>query len=141
MTTLKTSQFITSTTNTSEELKKAVIKQMQGIKSFAEDAQDIVDHGAAGGFSGFIYYSDTTKFYSKNRKSILSFARQQADDIGYSTVADMVAAFNCIDLKPHEIEYAFAYGEKSDDFTHLANGLAWFALEEVARDYVQWQHG
>ena len=141
MATLKISQFITSTSNTPEELKKAVIKQMLGIKSFAEDAQDIVDHGAAGGFTGFIYYSDTTKFYSKNRNLILSFAREQAEDIGYSTVADMVAAFNCIDLKPHEVEYVLAFGEKSDDFTHLANGLAWFALEEVARDYMQWRQG
>jgi len=131
-------QFTTSTTNTPEELKTAVINQMDGIEDFAEAAQDIVSYGAAGGFTGFIYYSDTIAFYTKNRKSILELARQQADECGYSTVADMVAAFNCTDLKPHQVEYVLTFGDESDDFTHVANGLAWYALEEVARDYVQW---
>jgi len=138
MATQKIARFITVNTNTPEALKAAAIDQMDGIESFAEDAQDIVDHGAAGGFVGFIMYSDTADFYIKNRKSILSFAREQADDMGYSTVADMVAAFNCIDLKPHEVEHALTFGEESNDFTHVANGLAWYALEEVARDFVQW---
>jgi len=140
MTKVKIGKFTTSATNTPEELKKAVIHQM-GVSHFIESAQDIVDYGAAGGFAGFILYSDTTLFYSQNRKSILNLARQQADEYGYSTIADMVAAFNCIDLKPHQVEYAITLDEESDDFTHVANGIAWYVLEEVARDFIQWLEG
>lgn len=59
-----------------------------------------------------------------------------ANDLGEDTLA-MVGGFNCLKgygLTSHEIAVAL-YQSRGDCCEQIQNALAWFALEEVARNY------
>ena len=118
-------------------LIRAVSRQMGDWESFTNYAEDIQNHGADGGFGGFIYYSDTLPFFRRNRKAILEMAEQMADDCGDSGMLAMIAGFNCLrHYKFSQDDIAKAlYTSKGDDVTTIQNVMAWFALEEVARSY------
>jgi hypothetical protein len=93
--------------------------------------QDVADHGADAGFPGFCYYTDTERFYRKHRAEINGMVESLADDLGESAIG-MVRGFRCIGTDYSESEVAQTmYGRKIDPV--IANGLAWFALEETAR--------
>ena len=118
-------------------LIRAVVKNMNGWDSFKESAQDVVDHGASCGFGNFIYYTDTTAFTAKNRKTIAEYAAEQSTEIGYKDEIEMILGFNCLQgydnpITTSEIAKAL-YGRLVD--TLIYNALAWYALEEVARAY------
>lgn len=89
-------------------------------------------YGAAAGFGGFIYYSETVSFWRKNKAKILRFAEDQAFELGQNII-DMVAGFKGIkdDFTAGEIAAAL-YGRYSDDYTQIYNIMAWYCLEEVA---------
>lgn len=114
-------------------LVRAVVKRVG-----RESLEDVANHGAAGGFPGFTYYKDTVAFFKKHRKAIVAIVERMADDFGESPV-DMVAGFNCLGGRDDRKEYVQSvcrclYGCRlTDDDTNVANALAWFALEEVAR--------
>ena len=56
-----------------EKLTTAVIEQLGGRDENTDQTmRDIMNHGADGGFSGFIYYSDTVEFYNQNKDLISS---------------------------------------------------------------------
>ena len=115
-----------------ERIYKAVIKQLGGKESL----EDVYNHGADGGFSGFIYHSDTIEFFRKNKKHIVMLAEDMSNDLG-EDILSMINSFNC--LKDYELSNSqigkVLYGKfsDSDDNTQIMNALSWFALEEVAR--------
>ena len=121
-------------------LIRAVVKNMNGWKSFKESAQDVVDHGASCGFGNFVYYTDTVAFTAKNRKTIAEYAAEQSKDIGYKDEIEMILSFNGLQhddpITTSEVARAL-YGRLTDDDkkTMIYNALAWYALEEVARAY------
>lgn len=125
-------------------LVRAVVKQLGGRQEFTERAQDITNHGISGGFSGFIYYSDTVPFARKHKASILKMAEEQAADFG-EDLYTMISSFNCLtDHRTRKPEYttgqiaAIIHGRFTDsegDHTQVFNALAWYAAEEVARAY------
>lgn len=120
------------------KLVRAVVRQIGGWESFTEKVQDVYRHGADGGFSGFIYYCDTVPFAKKNRKEIVELAKNIADDLGEG-VFKMIAGFRCLSSDYSEGEIAEAiYNSKSENHTQVLNALAWFALEEVCRSYVDY---
>lgn len=133
MTKLTQSEFINQA-RTPAKLTRAVIKQLGGWASFKESAEDICNHGINGGYGGFIYYSDTVPFFTRNRRAIIDLAKEQAADFGQG-VLEMIAGFNCFagDYTADEIGETL-FGRDPD--TQIANGLAWYAGEEVARCYV-----
>jgi len=103
---------------------------------------DVVRCGANAGFSGFTYYSDTVSFWKANRADILAMAENLADSLGESMLS-MIANFNCLcngsypNKKPiySEDEIARAiYCGKGEGVTAIQNAMAWFALEEIARE-------
>lgn len=122
------------------KLVKAVIKQLGGRESL----EDVTNHGASGGFCGFVYYSDTIEFFRKNKKEIIELAEDMANDFG-EDVTNMIKNFNC--LKDYELSNSqigkVLYGRFSDsgDNTNIMNALAWFALEEVARHEIDKEEG
>lgn len=120
----------------SKELINAVIAQIGGWDNFKNYAPDVTNHGAASGFVGFTYYSDTVQFAHENNETIGEMAREMASNMGFDDELELYKSFNCFkDLTLFEI--ARAYFDNSDDnHTQVANGLAWFALEEVCRSYV-----
>ena len=74
-----------------KKLIKAVIRQLGGRDSL----QDIANHGIDGGFSGFIYHSDTVKFFKRNRAEIVELVKEMADELGEEPI-ELVCMFNCL---------------------------------------------
>jgi hypothetical protein len=115
-------------------LIEAVIKQL-GDAEYLEDA---ANHGADSGFPGFTYYSDTCQFFTDNKTEIIGLVKEMASEMD-ETPMDMVLGFRCLDKDdPDTVDEAgrALYGTPLEDDTQVVNALAWFALEEVARDYV-----
>jgi len=96
-----------------------------------ETCTDIANYGIDGGFSGFIYYSDTVAFFDANKDEIIEHAKEQASDFGVG-VFEMISGFNCLnDVSQDEV--AEAIYSDTDDSTYVRNALAWYAAEEAAR--------
>ena len=118
-------------------LIRAVIRQSGGWLAFQEMAQDIYNHGIAGGFPGWIYYNETCAFYAKNQSLIIDLIEQWANEINLSPI-DFVAGFRCLDAEDGQNVGKTLYGNKQQHDTIIANALAWFAAEEVARSFIDW---
>lgn len=133
--TIKTIKALIEQTNIPATLVRSTIRQAGGWDSFRESAADIANHGAAGGFHGFIFYSYTVPFAKRNMRHILAYADQLAHDCGQPGALDLIAGFNC--LKGYTaLDVSLAIHKRGDENqTEVLNALAWFALEEVARAY------
>jgi hypothetical protein len=119
-------------------LIRAVVRQLGGWESFTEKAADITNHGINGGFSGFIYHTDTEKFAKANKDAILELASSQAQEVGFDSTFAMIRGFGCFKgdtLTDCEIMKALCKGTNPKDGPNILNGLAWYAGEEVARAY------
>ena len=117
------------------KLAEAVVYQMGGDESFLSSWEDIINHGISGGFSGFIYYSETSDFVFKNIKEIRELAKQQADDFGMGML-EMIKGFNCLngDYSEDEIGECL-WGEGNEDSDQIMNALAWYAAEEICNEF------
>ena len=92
-------------------------------------------NGAAAGWHGFIYYTDTCGFYKKHRKAILSAFQEQCENIGaFKTMAENLQSFRCLDITLQEAE-SFLTGLHGGDSTDIMNAFAFWALEETAYCY------
>ncbi len=113
------------------KLINAVIRQLGGMESI----KDINSNGIQGGYSGFIYYSDTVKFAKNNRSEIVKLLEDMADQLEEDVVA-MVSGFGVFRNNPMDAEdkkelYSFLSGRVTG--TVIPNLMAWFAAEEVCR--------
>lgn len=123
---MKTTQSVISDRPEYKTLINAVIR---GVGR--ESVPDINNHGIDGGFGGFIYYSDTVKFYRRHKKAIIAIANELADEFGQSAL-ELIKAFNCLNNNYSIDEIGETlYGGPSKQNTQIANALAWFAAEEV----------
>lgn len=122
--------------NIAASLIRSTIKQFGGWKEFAHMADDVAANGADAGWSGFTYYTDTVPFAKRNKKAIIAMAENMAQELGESGAVECIANFQC--LKNYsQVEVAEGlYNPRSDAKTDIYNALAWYALEEVARLYV-----
>ena len=137
--------------NIPPRLVRAVLRQLNGDAKGS--LSDIARHGIDGGFHGFIYYKDTIAFFKRNRADIVAFVHRMAEDLGESPV-EMVALFNYLggpvyrEVKDsiHEklevvrewtpsVSRCLYGGRLTDEDAQVANALAWFAAEEVARAF------
>lgn len=133
----KTLKNFIKNSNIDAGLIRAVIRQSGGWQSFQESAPDISKHGISGGFNGWIYYNETCQFYAKNQASIVKLVEYQSEEHDYRSAQDMVKSFRSLDATLSEIGYTL-YGNKRQHDTQVANALAWFAAEEIARSFVDW---
>ncbi len=124
--------------NIPPKLIRAVVRQMGGWESFTRSAPDITRHGIDGGFSGFIYHSDTDSFAKRNRAEISQMATEQAKEFGQGVI-EMIRGFGCFrqGSKPtdEEIGSALYAGKNAENGINVLNALAWYAGEEVSREY------
>lgn len=96
------------------DLAKVVLKQLElDFNELLERPNDFRD--ASAGISGFIYYSETTKFAKDNLWLITKALNEFESEIGEPL------------KKP------------IDDETQYLNWLAWFALESVIDEIIQLQ--
>lgn len=128
-----------NTANTRQpSLTSAVLAQL-GIELDEEGKstlEDIASHSADAGWSGFSYYSDTCAFFAANKADIIDRLKEDAKEFGMDPLA-MVAGFGCLkDLKLDGMAIADAIysSEESENRDTIQNALAWYALEEVARE-------
>lgn len=95
--------------------------------------RDIANYGIDGGFSGFIYYSETTEFARNNLEEIKSSLSSLCSELG-EDVFESMRSWGCLrsyELTAWEIaEAIYNDGEWADQ---VLNALAWYAAEETAR--------
>ena len=129
-------------------LASIVLSQLGGGKDAIESAIDAANHGADGGFHGFICYSEIEPWVRRNKAAIKAALTDAASDMGVGVV-DMVRGFGCLSRKSNEHRIiptsstvteeevaSVIYGDGSDagDMAGMIySALAWFALEEVGR--------
>ena len=130
---MKRSEFIKQS-NLPQTLLSSVIRQCGGWEAFQEMAQDVSNHGADSGFSGFTYYNDTISFFKRNKAAILEMAKSQADDFGSVDLYSMIAGFNCLKTDSGTVADAI-HNPRTQDPENVRNALAWYALEECSRAY------
>lgn len=110
------------------KLIRAVIRRI-GMES----VQDVNAHGIDGGFNGFIYYTDTVKFYRDHKADILRLAKETAESLGEGGVITLVKGFRCLNGQYSEDEISEGLHSSGEDEHTIKNAMAWFAAEEVCR--------
>ena len=109
--------------------------------------------GAAGGFNGFIYYSETVDFTMKNRAAIIEKLREDIENglfDGCNGIISAVLMFYCLKTEDKqeraELEEEAAICLFGDPETYkakytgiVANALAWAALEDLAFRFSDWE--
>jgi hypothetical protein len=135
MKTITLAALVESAGNIPEPLIRATVRQIGGWRTFKEIAENVTNHGAAGGFRGFTYYADTLGFTRRNRADIVTLCETMADDLGESGPVALVKGFQCLQGSTESEIARTLYGKGGED-TQVGNALAWFALEEVCRAYV-----
>ena len=128
---MKTKKQVLTDNSEYKTLINAVINRI-GIDS----VPDVNRHGIDGGFSGFIYYSETVPFAYRHRKQIISLLEYMAESLG-EDVVKMVSGFGIFRNSPLDNEdkkdlYRYLSGAKCKETT-IPNLMAWFAAEEVCR--------
>ena len=131
---MKLSEFIKQST-VPAKLIRAVVRQAGGWGEFQLIAKDVANNGAHGGYNGFTYYADTEPFTKRNKRAILEFAAEQDSQIESVGLLKFVAGFGCIDETEDDIARAL-YAGRGEAVQQVYNALAWYALEEVCRSYV-----
>ena len=137
---IKMSDFMKAA-NVNPKLVGAVIRQFGGWDYFREQAHDVANYGIAGGFSGFIYYSETVSFAKKHKNLIIESIRQFADDVVGESFTEVIANFNCLKnsgIADSEVLTCLMSPRSCDEYVlqQVYNALAWYAGETVAQDYV-----
>lgn len=126
------------------KLIRAVVRQCGGWDEFQRMAKDVSQYGAVSGVApGFIYYVDTIAFYKRNRKEIMVLVNSVATECGTKTDIEFIAGFNGMGSDIGEIAEVY-YNPRSKNEasqTEVYNALAWFVLETVAGDYVNFIEG
>ena len=122
------------------QLQQAIIEQSGGQESWDEIRKDIASYGIDGGFSGWIYYHETSAFYLANERAIDSLLADQAQEYGQSS-SELLASFRCLDISQYEADL-FLMGHIDEDneeselqdctLCQIHNALAWFAVEHLA---------
>ena len=83
-------------------------------EDFCQTVSDIIGHGIDGGFSGFIYYSELSKFFDENKERIMDYL---VDMIGENELLEVISkkvdvrsVMECGDAAKSWYVWAFAEG-------------------------------
>jgi ubiquinone biosynthesis protein UbiJ len=117
-------------------LARAVLNQLGGGAEAVQLAREAGVHGAATGWPGFTYYSDTITFAKRHRQAIARVIGDMADDMGVDPIS-MVRGFLKSDNYSSKTIAAAMFGGRVDGEESgvgmVLNAMAWCALEEVGR--------
>lgn len=113
-----------------ERMAREAITNAEGL----ERLEDIARNSADAGWTGFTYTADTVAFFKRNKSEIMARAVADSGDFGTDTL-EMIAGFQC--LKSLGLEgwaVSEALNGRGDDADTVRNAMAWYALEEIARE-------
>ena len=127
---MKTTKRVIEESAIPPKLVRSVVRQLGG----KEYLEDIAHYGASVGFPGFTWYTDTVAFYKRNRKEILALLKEYSADFGVKSAVEVVCTFKGLE-KEQESICRCLYGRVIEEDSCVANALAWFAAEEVARAF------
>lgn len=119
-------------------MAEAVIEQLGGVDEDTLDKLNTITNGN-GGYTGFIWYTDTCEFYRRNADTIKANMYELADDLGEGLI-EMVAEFGSVKGKYSYDEIGYAlyapfHHEMYDSNMYLYDTFAKYALEEVANRF------
>ena len=87
---------------------------------------DLCNYGAQGGFSGLIYYSETTALYDQYQDDIWEMLEEDRVQYGYQSCSELIASFN-------------GAKDVSSDYQYK-NLLVWYATEKIAFNITQGEY-
>jgi hypothetical protein len=131
-------KFLTEQPAEIADVANSVIKQLGGTTPEALEELHAVyssSCGAAGGYTGFIWYSDTVAFWRKNRNKIVAMMNHTAESFGDTNILGMVQNFRSLSKYTADEIARALYGRFNEDLTEIYNTFAWYALEEVGYYY------
>lgn len=134
--------FINENDNTSfVEMANAVVEQLGGV-----DEDTILNslyscRNANDGYTGFCYFSDTSKFWNENKSAIIENMHELADDLGEDLIT-MIKGFNNFkdddDITYDAIGKALYAPFDENESRYIYDTFAKYALEEVAGRFQIW---
>lgn len=102
--------------NDCETLREWVINQFD-----ADEINEMAQHGASGGFTGLIYYSETTELYKKYNKDIWEMLNEDSENSGCSIF---------------ELINTFGMSKNVGSKETFENLLVWYAVENIAQNII-----
>lgn len=134
--------FIKENDNTSfVEMANAVVEQLGGVNE--DTILNSLDscRNANDGYTGFCYFSETSKFWNENKSVIIENMHELADDLGEDLIT-MIKGFS-IFKDDEDITYdaiGKALYAPFDEYKsrYIYDTFAKYALEEVANRFQDW---
>ena len=93
---MKTLSAFIESSHLPARLIRSTVRQCGDWRAFTEMAQDVCEHGADCGFSGFTYCGETVPFAKRNKAAILETAANLAKDVGDGDIYQFIAGFVCL---------------------------------------------
>ena len=121
----------------SRELAEATIAQFGGEEDFLESYESVCDGGINTGISGWIHTDELVEFFTENKKEIMAFAKETAEELGHTSASDMIKHFGCLKNDAYTTDQIAEalYDTENENHEQLASAMAWFAGEELSRSY------
>jgi hypothetical protein len=104
------------------EAKRTHEKLVNAVKRLynKEERNDILEHGMSAGFSGLIYYNETTRFYARHKSAIWDLLSDQAEELGEKNAFSLLANGNGAD--------------QAGSIEQAENYMVWYAVEVICRE-------
>lgn len=124
-------------------MANAVIEQLGGVGDYNVEQLNYIRDGSDG-YSGFIYYSETCKFWNDNKEAIIQNMHELADDLGEDLIT-MIKGFgnfkNDESVTYDTIGNALYGSYNEEENLYIYDTFAKYALEEVANRFQDWWYG
>lgn len=112
----------TATTELEKETLELIVSNASDYESFETFLSELLTHGCVTGYiSELVYYNDTQAFFERHKEEINELVHGHLSMVGFDSPVEL-------------------FGEKWDKEDNLVldtnnqNLLAWFAMEETARE-------
>lgn len=124
-----------------EKMAKAVIEQLGGVDYEAVFGSLNTMRNGNDGYTGFIYYTETSKFWNDNKEVIMENMHEMADDLGEDLIK-MIKGFGGFkddDSVTYDAIGKALYGPYDEEENRcIYDTFAKYALEEVANSFQNW---
>ena len=89
-----------------------------------DELKDIAQHGASAGWSGLIYYRETSELYERFEENLWEMLGEDADAQGYKGPLELIATFGGASAVANDATFK--------------NLIVWYAAERTASELVGW---